>query len=215
MKIDGNVKLYGSALLSYAVTVLTATVAYLQGLDGQPVDWLVVASFLLAALTQGGKDVITHKAKSPTDPALKCENENKRQEATAKLAADSGYEFSERSISNLQGVHKDLRRVANRALKRSPYDFVITCGRRTIEQQKVLVDTGRSQTLNSRHLSGHALDFAVIVDGVVSWELEYYKAVADVFKAVGDELGVPVEWGGDWSTLVDGPHIQLPRSVYS
>lgn len=28
------------------------------------------------------------------------------------------------------------------------------------------------------------------------------------------ELNIPVEWGGDWKTLKDGPHFQLPHGAY-
>ncbi|WYX09280.1 M15 family metallopeptidase [Achromobacter xylosoxidans] len=30
-------------------------------------------------------------------------------------------------------------------------------------------------------------------------------------QACAAELGTPVEWGGDWRSLKDGPHFQLPR----
>jgi peptidoglycan L-alanyl-D-glutamate endopeptidase CwlK len=99
------------------------------------------------------------------------------------------------------------------ALEESPFDFGITEGLRTPEVQKVLFESGKSMTLNSRHLTGHAVDIAVYVDGQITWDFQYYKAVADHVKSVAKELKVDIEWGGDWKSLVDGPHFQLKRTA--
>lgn len=214
-RLGANTKLFVSAVFAYLYTSALAVVGYLEGLDGGAVNWITIAWILLGGGTAAGKDYVTHRAKPPANPNSDTRKSEKHPKPTPKMVSNSGFKFSQRSISNLQGVHGDLRRVANMALKRSPYDFGVTSGVRTIEQQKVLVDTGRSQAINSRHLSGHAIDIAVYAYGAPTWDIEYYKAVADVFKAVGEELGVPVEWGGDWTTLVDGPHFQLPKAVYS
>jgi peptidoglycan L-alanyl-D-glutamate endopeptidase CwlK len=49
------------------------------------------------------------------------------------------------------------------AIKESPLDFSITEGLRTKERQKELFSAGKSQTMNSRHLTGKAVDIAVII----------------------------------------------------
>lgn len=118
------------------------------------------------------------------------------------------YRFSIRSNTNLKGVKPALVKVMREAIVNSPYDFIITCGLRTLEQQKVLVATGKSRTLKSKHLTGDAVDIAVLVDGKVSWDLKYYREVADHVKKIAKSLGVRVTWGGDWG-FVDGPHFQL------
>ncbi|RLO42828.1 peptidase M15, partial [Serratia marcescens] len=68
----------------------------------------------------------------------------------------SNFSFSERSKKNLEGVNPALIAVARRALELSPVDFGITEGLRTMERQREMVRTGKSQTLKSRHLTGHA-----------------------------------------------------------
>ena len=78
----------------------------------------------------------------------------------------------------------------------------------------MLVRTGKSRTMKSRHLTGHAIDFVALPDGEVSWELKYYKIIADAFKKAAKAECVPIEWGGDWGSFIDGPHIQLPVSIY-
>lgn len=122
--------------------------------------------------------------------------------------------FSERSKNNLVGVHNDLGTLAYQALKLSTVDFCITEGLRTIEQQKLLVKQGKSQTLNSRHLSGHAIDVFAYPDASGSWDFAYYEMIADAFKKASVITNLPIEWGGDWKTFKDGAHFQLPWRDY-
>lgn len=118
------------------------------------------------------------------------------------------WKFSQRSISKLTGVHPELVLVASRALSYSPYDFGITDGVRTLAQQEKLVADGKSKTMNSRHLTGDAIDFAVYIDGAITWDADYYGAVAGAFKVAARELAVDIDWGGDFKSFFDGPHIQ-------
>lgn len=124
------------------------------------------------------------------------------------------FSFGTKSSEKLSQVHPDLQRVFNEAIKDSPFDFSITQGLRTKEQQKVLFDAGKSQTMNSRHLTGKAVDIAVIRDGEVTWDFKYYQLVSDHIKKVAKELGIEIAWGGDWVSFRDGPHYELHRSVY-
>jgi peptidoglycan L-alanyl-D-glutamate endopeptidase CwlK len=124
------------------------------------------------------------------------------------------FALSQRSKDRLKGVHPDLVKVIEEAIKESPLDFSISEGLRTKERQKVLFDSGKSQTMNSRHITGHAIDFAVIKDGEVTWDFKYYQLVADHIKEVAKKLDVPVIWGGDWKSFRDGPHVELNRSKY-
>jgi hypothetical protein len=76
------------------------------------------------------------------------------------------------------------------------------------------VNSGASQTLNSRHLTGHAIDFVIWADGKVSWAWPQFHVIADAFKEAAKRLQVDIDWGGDWKTFKDGPHIQLSRARY-
>jgi peptidoglycan L-alanyl-D-glutamate endopeptidase CwlK len=120
--------------------------------------------------------------------------------------------LSPRSERNLQGVHKDLVMVVRLAGKRA--NFLVTEGLRTVARQKQLVAAGASQTMNSRHLTGHAVDVAALVDGQVRWDWPLYARIADEMKAAAKELNVPIIWGGDWKSLKDGPHFELDRKKY-
>jgi len=118
------------------------------------------------------------------------------------------------SIARLRGVHPDLVKVVQRAIQITPVDFTVLEGLRTIERQRALVDAGSSQTMNSRHLDGHAIDLGAWVDGQVDWSWPLYSRIADAMKAAAKEVNVPIEWGGDWVHFRDGPHFQLPWEQY-
>ena len=124
------------------------------------------------------------------------------------------YVLGSRSRAKLTGVHPDLVRVVELALTYSPHDFTITEGLRTVARQRELKSAGASQTMNSRHITGHAIDFAVLVGGKVRWDWPLYGQVAEAFKRAAKELNVPIIWGGDWKSLRDGPHVELDRKRY-
>lgn len=125
------------------------------------------------------------------------------------------FRLSSRSRSRLKGVHPALIAVVEAAIVRSPVDFMVTEGLRTPARQAALVRAGASRTLKSRHLTGHAVDIAALVDGQIRWDWPLYPRIAEAFKAAALALGVPVIWGGDWPSLRDGPHFELDRRIWS
>ena len=124
------------------------------------------------------------------------------------------FSFSQRSKDRMKGLHPDIIAVMELAISRSPIDFTVLEGLRSIERQEQLYASGASKTMNSRHLTGHAIDVAPLVDGHVSWDWPLYHALAPVIKNAARELRVSLEWGGDWRTFKDGPHWQLSWGVY-
>lgn len=125
--------------------------------------------------------------------------------------------LSTSSIAKLRGVHPDLVRVINRCAadwKDAETGFIVTCGLRTLAEQKVLVAKGASKTLRSRHLTGHAVDLACLIKGQVRWDWPLYDRLAKAMKAAAKAEKVPIEWGGDWVKFRDGPHYQLPWKQY-
>lgn len=124
------------------------------------------------------------------------------------------FQLSERSKRRLQGVHPDLVKVVERAIQITDTDFTVLEGLRTKARQSQLVASGASQTMNSRHITGHAVDLGAYVAGQVRWDWPLYHKVSDAMKKAANEVGVPIEWGGDWTTFKDGPHFQLPHKEY-
>ena len=124
------------------------------------------------------------------------------------------YQLSQRSEARLVGVHPDLVKVVRRALELSTVDFAVVEGLRTSARQKELVAAGASQTMNSRHITGHAVDLAPYIAGAIRWDWPPFHDIAKAMKAAAAELGVTIVWGGDWVSFKDGPHWELSRKVY-
>lgn len=140
------------------------------------------------------------------------------------LPLSSGFFLGLKSTQRLQGVHPDLVAVVEYAIRVSPVDFGIprTGGVRTRDQQHHLVEGGRSGTMNSRHLTGHAVDVFALVDGAATWQPVHILKVHEAFEVASARLVVPLRWGGDWDG--DGDirepgendlvHHELPRANY-
>lgn len=124
------------------------------------------------------------------------------------------YVLGRKSLSRLNGVHGDLVKVVKRAISISEIDFTVLEGMRSVSRQEMLVATGASTTMNSRHLTGHAVDLGAWVDGEVSWHWPHYHKIADAMKQAAEELDVKIDWGGDWKKFPDGPHFQLNWKKY-
>ena len=124
------------------------------------------------------------------------------------------FTLSQRSYKRLEGVHPDLVRVVERAIAITEVDFVVLEGLRTKERQEQLLKAGASKTMNSRHITGHAVDLGAWVGKEVRWDWPLYAKIATAMKQSAIELNAPIVWGGDWRTFKDGPHFELNRSKY-
>ena len=124
------------------------------------------------------------------------------------------FQLGPRSKMRLNGVHPDLVKVVERAIQISTVDFTVLEGLRSPERQKALYEAGASQTLNSRHITGHAVDLGAWVDSQVDWSWPLYVQIAKAMKTAAKELNVPIVSGIDWITFRDGPHHELDRKAY-
>src|SRR6056297_2404138 len=124
--------------------------------------------------------------------------------------------WSSRSLGNLKGIHPHLRSVMEEALQSSLVDFIVIEGLRTEARQRELVKKGASRTMNSRHLTGHAVDLLPIdpTDGQGKFDWPLYYPLAEAVKGEAYALGVSITWGGDWSSFKDGPHFELSWHDY-
>ena len=127
-------------------------------------------------------------------------------------------ELNSKSVGLLKKVHPDLVRVVKRAAQMTDLDFIVTCGARTIEEQREMVRKGASKTMKSRHIIAangfsHAVDLAAMIGGKLKWDWPLYSRLAKTMKAAAKAEKVPIEWGGDWK-FKDGPHFQLRWDEY-
>jgi peptidoglycan L-alanyl-D-glutamate endopeptidase CwlK len=133
-------------------------------------------------------------------------------------------------MNKLTGVHPQLVSVVNRAISRSEVDFTVLEGLRTRDRQAKLVKAGASKTMDSRHLTGHAVDLGAWIGGSVRWDWPLYLKIAEAVRAASLELDTPIRWGGTWGLLSaldvpitnevlhnrfpDGPHFELPAANF-
>ena len=127
----------------------------------------------------------------------------------------NNFTLSDKSKKVLNGVHPDLATLTEKAMIFTAVDFCVIEGMRTKERQQILVDNGASNTMNSRHLTGHAIDVVACLEGDINWSWPLYSRISDAMKLASRTLNIPIEWGGDWRTFKDGGHFQLPYSSYS
>ena len=151
------------------------------------------------------------------------------------------FSLGKASLKELNGVHADLVKVVKRAIQLTAQDFSVHDGIRTIAEQQQLVASGASQTMDSRHISGHAVDLVPYVNGKLRWEWPPIYVIADAVRTAARELQIPIRWGGAWDVdftqsteppedlvsayvsrrkkqglraFIDGPHYELPKALY-
>lgn len=133
------------------------------------------------------------------------------------------YRFSNRSKEKLKGLHPKLIEFAEELIKISPYDFCITQGVRTVEQQQKLYAQGRTAPgrivtncdgvkYKSNHQVksdglGYAFDIAVLINNKITWETKFYIEIGKAAEKLMKEYNV--EWGGNWKSFKDYPHWEL------
>ena len=108
------------------------------------------------------------------------------------------FKLSQRSINNLKGTKSQLQDVVSRAIQLTEVDFVVIEGLRSIARQQELVRQGASQTMNSKHITGDAVDLAAW-NGTIRWEMPFYFKIAEAVKQAAIENNVAIRWGGAWS----------------
>lgn len=124
------------------------------------------------------------------------------------------FSLSRKSLAKLGGVHPDLIKVVKRAIELTSVDFGITEGLRSVSRQKELVAQGKSQTMRSRHLTGHAVDIVAYKNGKVSWANHLYDKIAAAFFEAAEEYDINIVYGGNWKTFKDCCHFELNRENY-
>ena len=114
------------------------------------------------------------------------------------------FKLSSRSLGKLEGVNPLLVDTVKRAIELTKVDFGVIFGVRSLETQKKLYESGRSQTMKSKHLiqpdgTAHAVDLMAYDGSDPSWEIVMYDDIADAMKAAAKETGAKIRWGAAWT----------------
>lgn len=116
--------------------------------------------------------------------------------------------------SKLSAVHPELATRVKLIADKLTFPISVVQGMRTFAEQDALFAQGRSKpgkrVTNARggysmHNYGLAVDLAPLVGSKIDWnDLDKFHEIGDVAKSVG------LEWGGDWHSFPDEPHVQMP-----
>ncbi len=153
----------------------------------------------------------------------------------------TSFKLGDASILELKNVHEDLVSVVKRAFELTVQDFAVHDGIRSVVEQKKLMAAGASKTMDSRHITGHAVDLVPYINGKLRWEWEPIYKIADAVRIAAKQLEIPIRWGGAWDinftdsealpeylvsdyvtrlkkagkkAFIDGPHFELSRKIY-
>jgi peptidoglycan L-alanyl-D-glutamate endopeptidase CwlK len=132
-----------------------------------------------------------------------------------KAPALSISKVDKRSEKNIATLLPEVQPIARALVQKAAANGItikIISGRRTYDQQNKLYAKGRTlpgeKATNARggysnHNFGIAFDIGVFSGSRYLGDSSRYKAVG----ALGMDLGL--EWGGNWTSMVDQPHFQL------
>ena len=138
------------------------------------------------------------------------------------------FKFSSKSLDNLVGVHPELVDIVHDVMALQVMDFSVIEGLRSVEQQEIYVQQGRSRTMNSKHLKqetgySHAVDLypypidMKLVNRGDMREISRFGMLAGLMLSCAKQRGITLTWGADWDrdgvvldhTFYDAPHFQI------
>lgn len=133
------------------------------------------------------------------------------------------YEFGTGSREKLETCDDRLQRVADLVMSWQIYDFTIIWGHRDEGEQTEAYNSGNSNAewpmSYHNRMPSTALDFGPWIPGIgIPWDDTHaFAVIGGLFLAAGAELGIELEYGGDWDmdgqttdqTLMDWGHVQL------
>jgi peptidoglycan L-alanyl-D-glutamate endopeptidase CwlK len=130
------------------------------------------------------------------------------------------FQLSQRSLERLDGVHPKLVAVVKAAIAISKVDFTVIEGVRSLAKQKEYFLAGKSRTMKSKHLTGHAVDLAPYLDtdgdgdNELTWQERHFLPINDAMFQAATNLGISIDWGGHWSSWKDMPHFEIDPKRY-
>lgn len=100
-----------------------------------------------------------------------------------------------------------------------PCDLSVFETKRTKEQQTINVQKGVSKTMNSNHIPNskgivNAMDLVPYLPGKGNvWDEKLYRQMLPIWKKIRTELGLDgiLEFGADWKSFVDYPHLEVKK----
>jgi len=128
--------------------------------------------------------------------------------------------FSKKSLSKLETCHPDIQRLFKEVIKH--VDCTIIEGSRTVERQAELVRTGKSTTMNSKHIVkddgfSYAVDVMVCKIDWNDWKRNsmFVGYVLGIARSMNIEIRSGIDWDSDFNisehSFLDAPHFELKK----
>ena len=130
-------------------------------------------------------------------------------EGTEETERSNVMELSKLSLERLEGVDERLKAVVIECAARCLFPFNVSEGLRTVEQQREYVKQGKSRSMNSKHLTGKAVDLYPLTMNRKQVDWSRFEELADLMFQVAKDQDTEIVWGGNWKTLVDKCHFEL------
>lgn len=145
------------------------------------------------------------------------------------------YKLGKGSLKKLESVHHDLVKIIKLAITRTPVDFGISEGHRSLERQKELYDQGKSKIDGINKKGKHNYSPSLAIDlyayhpdiatrKKIAYDVPTLCLIAGVIISCADELKAKgdikhsIRWGGNWDndgvilydqSFDDLPHFEL------
>lgn len=195
-------------------------------LDGKPLPLSLINDVL--DWTRGGmfpvgiSEVSTMQA-HPDGANRVGDSESAMPQVKALAPVQPTFALGKTSIANLIGVIPSLEAVVKLAITLSTQDFTVYEGLRSLQQQRINIQKGVSQTLDSKHLRqadgfGHAVDLVPWINGHPVWDWDGCYRIALAMDKAASILGCAqhIRWGGAWNVTladIDGDESAYKKAV--
>lgn len=118
--------------------------------------------------------------------------------------------FSGGANASLGNINPKLRQVVNDARRLSSVEFRIKEGCRSGARQEMLRKKGFSNTSESKHEDGNAVDLVPLKNGMPDdGNVKAFRQVRDAMMKAARQNNVSITWGGSWAGFRDLYHFQL------
>lgn len=155
---------------------------------------------------------------TPFNDKLFADLEDEGQVPVSRSTSRAGSAFGDLDDADGDDLESRLSRVERR-MREAGYPIRRVSQNRTTDEQAALYAQGRTapgsivtnadgKTKLSEHQRGNAVDYAFEVNGGPSWaETHPWDLLGQTAREEG------LEWGGDFKSLTDRPHLQMPRAA--
>ena len=109
------------------------------------------------------------------------------------------FHLGQQSQERLEGLDPGLVKCVRRAITQTSVDFSVFEGMRSRQRQEQLFRQGVSRTLDSYHLTGHAVDLVPFIGGRLQWQTAACCQIAIAMREAALEFKVKLVWGAVWS----------------